>query len=141
MPMFLVHSAAEIMERDVLVLEETTSFAAFNTLAVPQGGLQHVVVTRGGVIVGGLHVDADFRQALGVMPPEVQLKALMQRKFTIVRESDVAFDVITMMGRKRATMAIVVSHLYDQEAQRVLGVVTKAHVVDAVVRSIEIYPQ
>jgi CIC family chloride channel protein len=138
--MFLVQSAAEIMERDVLVLEEMTSFASFNELAAAQGGLQHVVVTRGGVIVGGLHVDADFRHALGATPPEVNLKALMQQNFTIVQETDVAFDLITMMGRKRATMAIVVSHLYEHEAQRVLGVVTKAHVADAVVRSIELYP-
>jgi CIC family chloride channel protein len=137
--MFLVHTAAEIMERDVLVLDETTSFATFNKLAASQGGLQYVVATRRGVIVGGLHVDADLRRALGPTPPEVKLKALMQRNFTIVRDSDVAFDVITMMGRKRATMAIVVSH--DHEPQRVLGVVTKAHVADAVVRSIEIYPR
>ncbi|WP_284947780.1 chloride channel protein [Acidisoma cladoniae] len=138
--MFLVHSAADIMERDLLVLEETVPFATFAAMAASQGGLQHVVVTREGVIVGGLHVGVDLRLALQTTPPDVTLKELMQKSFTIVRETNVAFDVITMMGRKHASMAIVISQVHDHEPQRVLGVITKEHVADTVMRSIEIYP-
>src|SRR6202041_337574 len=51
--MFMVRSASDIMERDVLVLDEATRFARFLELAATQGGLRHVVVTRGGMVIGG----------------------------------------------------------------------------------------
>ena len=48
--MFLVRSAADIMERDVLVLDEATPFSRFLELAAKGGGLRHVVVTRSGTV-------------------------------------------------------------------------------------------
>ena len=56
----------------------------------------------------------------------------------MVRENEVAFDVITTMWNRNATMAIVVSQ--DGGTERVLGVVTKEHVADTVARSVQIYP-
>jgi CIC family chloride channel protein len=138
--MFLVHSAADIMERDVLVLDETTSFMTFLDMATLQGGLQHVVVTRAGSIVGGLLVDADFRRALGAADGAALLGDLVRPNFTIVRESDIAFDVIRTIWSRRAAMAIVVGRTGDQVSERVLGVITKEHVADTVARSVEIYP-
>jgi chloride channel protein, CIC family len=135
--MFLVRSAAEIMESDVLVLDEATPFSRFLELATKEGGLRHVVVTRGGTVVGGLRVNTDLRLTLGVAAGEVRLGDLAQPNFTIVREAEVAFDVITTMWDRNATMAIVVSH--DGGTERVLGVVTKEHVADTVARSIRIY--
>ena len=63
--MFLVRSAADIMERDVLVLDEATPFSRFLELAAKEGGLRHVVVTRGGTVMGGLRVNTDLRRTLG----------------------------------------------------------------------------
>jgi CIC family chloride channel protein len=136
--MFLVRSAAEIMESDVLVLDEATPFSRFLELAAKEGGLRHVVVTRSGTVVGGLRVNTDLRPTLGVAAGEVLLGDLARPNFTIVREAEVAFDVITTMWDRNATMAIVVSH--DGGTERVLGVVTKEHVADTVARSIKIYP-
>ena len=136
--MFLVRSAAEIMESDVLVLDEATPFSRFLELAMKEGGLRHVVVTRSGTVVGGLRVNTDLRRTLGVAAAEVPLGDLARPNFTIVREAEVAFDVITTMWDRNATMAIVVSH--DGGTERVLGVVTKEHVADTVARSIKIYP-
>jgi CIC family chloride channel protein len=135
--MFLVRSAAEIMESDVLVLDEATPFSRFLELAAKEGGLRHVVVTRSGTVMGGLRVNTDLRRTLGVAAGEVRLGDLAQPNFTIVREAEVAFDVITTMWDRNATMAIVVSH--DGGTERVLGVVTKEHVADTVARSIKIY--
>jgi CIC family chloride channel protein len=135
--MFLVRSAAEIMESDVLVLDEATPFSRFLELATQEGGLRHVVVTRSGTVVGGLRVNTDLRRTLGVAAGEVRLGDLAQPNFTIVREAEVAFDVITTMWDRNAIMAIVVSH--DGGTERVLGVVTKEHVADTVARSIRIY--
>ena len=136
--MFLVRSAADIMERDVLVLDEATAFARFFELAAQGGGLRHVVVTRSGKVIGGLRVNTDLRRTLGVAASEVRLGDLVQPLFTIVRETEVAFDVITTMWNRNASMAIVVSH--DGGTERVLGVVTKEHVADTVARSVQIYP-
>jgi CIC family chloride channel protein len=138
--MFLVRSAAEIMERDVLVLDEATPFAAFLNMAAAEGGLRHVVVTRGGTIMGGLRVNTDLRSALGAAAGGVLLGALVRPNFTTVRESDVAFDVITTIWNKRAAMAIVIGRAGGQDAERVLGVITKEHVADTVARSVQIYP-
>jgi chloride channel protein, CIC family len=135
--MFLVRSAAEIMESDVLVLDEATPFSRFLELATKEGGLRHVVVTRSGTVVGALRVNTDLRRTLGVTAGEVRLGDLARPNFTIVREAEVAFDVITTMWDRNATMAIVVSH--DGGTERVLGVVTKEHVADTVARSIRIY--
>jgi chloride channel protein, CIC family len=135
--MFLVQSAAEIMERDVLVLDEATPFSRFLELATKEDGLRHVVVTRSGTVVGGLRVNTDLRRTLGVAAGEVPLGDLARPNFTIVREAEVAFDVITTMWDRDSTMAIVVSH--DGGTERVLGVVTKEHVANTVARSIKIY--
>ena len=136
--MFLVRSAAEIMERDVLVLDENTPFAVFLNMATVQGGLRHVVVTRGGTILGGLRVNTDLRRALGAAG-DVALGDLVRPGFAIVRESDVAFDVITTIWNKGVAMAIVTSRSGGHEPERVLGVITKEHVADTVARSIQIY--
>jgi CIC family chloride channel protein len=123
----------------VIVLDEATPFSRFLELAAAGGGLRHVVVTRGGAVIGGLRVNTDLRRTLGVAAGDVPLSDLVQPRFTIVRENEVAFDVITTMWNRNASMAIVVSH--DGGTERVLGVVTKEHVADTVARSIQIYPR
>ena len=137
---FLVRSAAEIMERDVLVLDEGTPFAAFLDMARSQGGLRHVVVTRNGTILGGLRVNTDLRRALGAAG-EATLGDLVRPGFTIVGETAVAFDVIKTIWALGAQMAIVTTRSADQEPERVLGVITKEHIADTVARSIKIYPR
>jgi len=138
--MFLVRSAAEIMEQDVLVLDESTLFATFLDMAAAEGGLRHVVVTRDGTITGAVRVNTDLRRALGAAAADVRLAALVRPNFTLVREGDVAFDVIRTIWARRAAMAIVLSKAVGHEQERVLGVITKEHVADTVASSVEIYP-
>jgi CIC family chloride channel protein len=137
--MFLVRSAADVMERDVLVMDEATPFARFLELAAKDGGLRHVVVTRGGTVIGGLRVNTDLRRTLDLTASDMRLGDLVQPRFIIVRETEVAFDVITTMWDRNATMAIVVRR--DDGTERVLGVVTKEHVADTVANSVQIYPR
>ena len=136
--MFLVRRASEIMEHDVLVLEEGTPFSAFLNLAAAQGGLRHLVVTRDGTVVGGLRVNTDLRRTLGVAAGNVRLGDLVNPDFIIVRQAEVAFDVITEMWNRRAAMAIVVSE--EGGTEHVLGVITKEHIADTVASSVQIYP-
>ena len=137
--MFLVRSAADIMKRDVLVLDEATPFARFLDLAAKGGGLRHVVVTRGGTVIGGLRVNTDLRRTLDLTASEIRLGDLVQPGHIIVRETEIAFDVITTMWDRNATMAIVVRS--GDGTERVLGVVTKEHVADTVASSVQIYPR
>jgi CIC family chloride channel protein len=139
--MFLVRSAGDIMERDLLVLDETTTFADFSRLAEAQGGLRHAVVTRGGAILGSLLVDADLRRAMGKTGDETRLGELVTPNFTIVGEKDAAFDVISAFSRDHVNVAIVVGVTKLGEPQRVLGIITKDHVADTVASSIQLYPR
>jgi chloride channel protein, CIC family len=137
--MFLVRSAADIMERDVLVLDEATPFSRFLELVAAQSGLRHVVVTRTGTVIGGLRVNTDLRRTLGTPSSDVPLRDLVQPgSFTIVRPADVAFDVITTIWNRHASMAIVVSQAGGTE--QVLGVITKERVADTVASSVQLYP-
>lgn len=138
--MFLVRRAGAMMARDVLVLEEGTSYASFRQMAAAQGGVGHVVVTRGGEIVGTVTVDAELRQVLAATTSALPLRQLAQRDFVIAGEEDVAFDVIRKLARSGARMAIVVSPAEDSAPQRVLGVITKEAVTDAVADSVRMYP-
>jgi CIC family chloride channel protein len=101
--------------------------------------LRHVVVTRGGAVIGGLRVNTDLRRTLGVAANEVPLGDLVRPgSFTVVGETDVAFDVIRTIWNRNAAMAIVISQAGGTE--EVLGVITKEHVADTVARSVQIYP-
>ena len=139
--MFLVQSAADVMERDVLVLDEKTPFSEFVRLAAVQGGLRHAVVTRDGAILGVLLVDGDLRTTVGLTGDDKKLGDLVRPNFTIVGETDAAFDVISSFSRKNVIVAIVVGLTQVGEPQRVLGIITKEHVADTVARSIELYPR
>ena len=137
--MFLVQSARDVMERDVLVLDESTLFIAFLGMAASQGGLRHVVVTRAGKIIGGIRVNVSIRRAVGGSDV-VRLGDLVSRNFIIVAEEDAAFDVIKALTQARAAMAIVISHTTEDEPDKVAGVITKEHIADTVSRSVQLYP-
>ncbi|HEX3983129.1 MAG TPA: chloride channel protein, partial [Acidisoma sp.] len=138
--MFLVRNAGDIMEHDVLVLDENAAFSDFSRLAAAQGGLRHAVVTRGGAVLGVILLDADLRKAVDLTGDDTKLGELVSPNFTIVEETDAAFDVITTLSRKNAVVAIVIGLTRLGEPQRVLGVITKERVADAVASSIELYP-
>ena len=103
------------------------------------GGLRHVVVTRRRHIVGAIRINTDLRRAVGAAGADVTLGELAQRKYTVVRENTVTFDVINRMRRKGATMALVIPRAGFPDAKRVLGVITREHIADSVADSISLY--
>ncbi|OYV26838.1 MAG: chloride channel protein [Acidocella sp. 20-63-7] len=136
--MFLVESARDIMERDVLVLDENTLFTSFLGMAAAQGGLRHVVVTRAGKIIGGLRVNVSLRRAIAAAD-DVRLGDLVAPNFILIRAGDAAFDVIKEMTRQSAAIAIVTAHMVG-EPDKVVGVITKEQIADTVSRSVQLYP-
>lgn len=139
--LFLVRSARDVMLRDVVILDGATTFAAFVGMSESMGGMRHVVVTHNRAIAGVLRINIDLRRAVGAAGAEVTLGELARRDFTVVREDAAAFDVITRMGRKNATMALVIPRAGHPEASRILGVITKEQIADSVASSIGLYPR
>jgi CIC family chloride channel protein len=138
--MFLVQSAADIMERDVLVLDEKTLFTAFLAMSELQGGLRHAVVTRQGKIIGALRVNVSLRRALGASADAVTLGELISKSFIVVNETEVAFNVIKAIAGRHATLAIVIRRTPPGQPEQVAGIITKAQIADTVARSIALYP-
>lgn len=137
--MFLVRQASEIMDRDVLVLPDNVEFSAF--LRHPDYGsaMRHVVVTRGGAITGAFRVNTALRRGMEESYSGVTLGELAQDPLVIVREDDVAFDVIQRMWRRRARMAVVVAGHGIPGARDVVGVISKEHIADSVEESTRPY--
>jgi CIC family chloride channel protein len=141
--MFLVQSATDVMEKDVPILPAETLLDEFLLRPENRSVIRHIVVTREGRIFGVLRVNTRIRRPLAEVQSGVTLGEVAQKNFTIVRESEAMFDVITRMSRRDATMALVVSAQAGKAAPRpahILGIITKEHVADSVAKTVNIYP-
>ncbi len=74
--LFLVRSAAEVMETDVVVLDGQGLFTDLMSMDAEQTGLRHIVVTRNGRAFGVIRVNADLRRAIGTVDQQVTLEEL-----------------------------------------------------------------
>jgi len=136
--LFLVQSAAQVMETDVLVLDAAVPFR--DLLRSPDAPpFRHIVVTREGKIHGVLRINTGLRRAVSHDDPSVTIGRLAQRNFIVVGESDVAFDVISQLRAQRAVMAVVLTS-ERSGPRKVRGVIAKEHIADAVASSIRIFP-
>ena len=138
--MFLVRRAGEVMETDILVLAAETPFDEFLSRPDHGGRMRHVIVTRNNRIVGVVRVNTGLRRGLVGVDTGITLGDVARPNFTIVREDDVAFEVIQRIWRKGAVMAIVVRGRSVPRPDDVAGVITKEHVADSVASSVQIYP-
>jgi chloride channel protein, CIC family len=138
--MFLVRRASEVMETDILVLPAETPFDDFLSRPDHGGRMRHVIVYRNNRIVGAVRVNTGLRRGLEGIHTGITLGDVARPNFTIVREDDVAFEVIQRIWRKRAIMAVVVHGGGVPRPQNIAGVITKEHVADSVATSVQIYP-
>ncbi len=138
--MFLVRRAAEVMDTDFVVVPADMSFEAFLVMPDNKGQMRHVVVTRDHRILGVVRINTALRQASEAAYGSVTMGDIANREFTVVRENDIAFDVIRRVWRKHAVMALVVRSRGVPRPEDILGVITKEHVADSVASSIAVYP-
>jgi CIC family chloride channel protein len=137
--MFLVQNAAQVMETDVFVLDAQVPFR--DTLVRSEGlAFRHVVITREHEIYGVLRINTGLRRAVSQSDSDITLGALAQRNFIVVQENEIAFSVITKLWKQHAMMAVVVGRQEGGGPARVLGVIAKEHIADAVASSIRIFP-
>ncbi|HEX5507181.1 MAG TPA: chloride channel protein [Pseudolabrys sp.] len=140
--MFLVQRAQDVMETDVPILSAETQLDEFLIRPENKGAIRHVVVTREGRIFGVLRINTRMRHQLAKSGMGVSFGDVAQKNFTIVRDSDAVFDVITRMSRRDATMALVVSPEAGRSPrpEHIRGVISKEHVADSVAKTVQIYP-
>ena len=138
--MFLVRRAREVMDTDVVFAPAATSFVSLLAGADDDAPARHVVVTEENRIVGVLHIDTALRSASAGLKSSATLGALATRNFTIVREDDIAFDVIRRVWRRQAATALVVRGRGVPRPGDVVGVITKELVADSVANSVQVYP-
>ncbi|MGQ7932418.1 chloride channel protein [Paraburkholderia sp. D1E] len=137
--MFLVQNAAQVMETDVLVLDGRVPFR--DLMAHLEGpAFRHIVVTRQQEIYGVLRINTGLRRAVSQSGSDIELGTLAQRNFIVVQEKDVAFGVISRLWKQHAVMAVVLGQRDGSAPVRVLGVIAKEHIADAVAGSIRIFP-
>lgn len=143
--MFLVRAAKDVMETQFLLVPAETRLDAFLRQLDRRHGMRHVVVTKDGRIHGAVRINTRIRTGIADTGSTVTLGDIADRRFIIVRETDVAFDVIKRMWRKNAIMALVVRGddppLRIPRPNRILGIITKEHVADAVAAGIQAYPR
>jgi len=135
--LFLVRSAAEVMETDIAVLDESVLFSMF--MNPNASGLRHVVVTRFGMPQGVIRVNADLRRGIGTVAENVTLGQLAQNDFIIADDAEAMYDVITEMSKQHAVAAVVMGKDQNGGHNIVHGIITKDYIADVVAGSIEIY--
>jgi len=137
--MFLVRRAGEVMERDVTLLSKDTRLETFLRQGGHEGRMKHIVVTDGDRIVGVLRVNTALRRGLEDVEQGFTVGEIAQRNYTVAREEDIVFDVVTRMTRHNAGMAVVTKAKGRPRAADVLGIITKEHIADSVADSIKPY--
>ena len=142
--MFLVRRAKEVMLRDFTVEPAESPLDEFMRRPEHKGAMRHVIVAQGDRILGVVRINTGLRLGIADIEEGVTLRDVAQRSFTLVRENDVAFDVIYRLWRRNAVMALVVPGAEHPRRPRpgdILGVITKEHVADAVAASLQFYPR
>jgi CIC family chloride channel protein len=137
--MFLVRRASEVMERDVALLPADSDLQSFLRQPGHNGRMKHIVVTRGNRIGGVLRVNTALRGGAEDAYKGLPLSDIAQTRFTIAREDDIVFDVVTRMAKHGAAMAVVTKARGRPRAADVVGIISKEHIADSVAESIRPY--
>ncbi len=137
--MFLVRRAGEVMERDVTLLPKDMRLETFLRQGGHDGRMKHIVVTDGDRIVGVLRVNTALRRGLEDVEQGFTVGEIAQRNYTVAREEDIVFDVVTRLARHNGGMAVVTKAKGRPRVPDVLGVITKEHIADSVADSIKPY--
>ncbi len=135
--MFLVRRAGKVMEREVTLVDADANFDAFLRQHGGERGYKHIVVTRGNHVAGVVRVNTGLRHGLEAAYAGVRFGDVVQRNFTLARESDIMFDVVQRMARRDATMAVVTHPGGRWRASEIVGIITKEHIANSVAESIK----
>jgi CIC family chloride channel protein len=137
--MFLVHRAKEVMEQNFLVVPVEAILAELLRRFEDRSGMLHILASDGERIVGTARVNLALRHGLEDFQSAVTVGDVVNRRFTVVREDDIMFDVIGRLARKRVAMGVVVHGRGRPCVGNVVGVITKELVADSVFDTVKGY--
>ncbi len=137
--MFLVNSAKDVMDRNVIILPAETPFADLLHRPDCRDAMVHVLAARNGRIVGAVRVNTALRRGIEDVQGGITIGDVARWRFVVARQDDVMFDVIARLWRKRASMAVVVRDSGRPCTANVVGIITKEHVADAVAATVKGY--
>jgi CIC family chloride channel protein len=137
--MFLVRQAADVIDRDVMILPGETSLDEFVRLPQHEGRIRHVVVTRDEKVVGVVRINTGLHHGLEGTYTGVSLEDVASRNFIFAQPDEIMFGVIGRMWKAGAMMTVVSQGNGVARADQVLGVITKEHVADSVAASVQPY--
>jgi CIC family chloride channel protein len=139
--MFLVRQAADVIDRDVMILPGETSLDEFVRLPQHEGRIRHVVVTRDEKVVGVVRINTGLHHGLEGTYTGVSLEDVASRNFIFAQPDEIMFGVIGRMWKAGAMMTVVSqgNGVALARADQVLGVITKEHVADSVAASVQPY--
>ena len=118
------------MERDISVVPGMPISMPFYASMAADGGMKHVVVTRGNHVAGVVRVNTGLRRGIEAAYAGVSLGDVAQHNFTLARENDIVFDILQRMARHDASMAVVTRTGGRWRPSEIVGVISKEHVAD-----------
>jgi CIC family chloride channel protein len=138
--MFMVHPAHEVMDKTPLYLDAALRVSEAVAQIGPETKANSVVVTTGGERIVGVLPDANALYAIVGDRGEETLADVVDEDFVVVVDNTTLYDVIKRMDRRKARAAVVVQPCRGLPRQDdVRGVITKSHIADSVVSSMQHY--
>lgn len=137
--MFMVHPVREIMTSDQIYIDASLRvFEAIDKIG-PSPVAKPLVVMEGGRIAGVIP-DVTALYAVAGDQGHKALKEVIKEDFVVVVDDMNMYDVIKRMERRKARVAVVVRPCRGVPRQDdIRGVITKSHIADSVVSSMQHY--
>jgi CIC family chloride channel protein len=131
MNMYLVRQAVEVMNKNILVLPDDTSYERLRDVlnGKPEG--TQVIVSRDGRIRGVVSL-RELLQISADIPPTID--ALTNRNFLLAREHDILSDILRRLAQhQRAVVLVARGDQRITRADDVVGVIDNEQVGDCIV--------
>lgn len=131
-------SAAEIMDRNILVLDAAIPVDKLSEIAA-EPSVHYVLVSSDGKILGWIRTDSALTRKLDARTDGLTLRRLAQSWFIFVRDNDTAGTVVRALCNRPGEIAIVVEGNAAHGARHVLGVIGSEHRALALSDSVHVY--
>jgi CIC family chloride channel protein len=138
----LVHQIADIAMAGVTVYSADASPGTLNF--GDESAPSHIAVVRNDTVIGVVARDWALGHA-ALLQQAQKLQEVAQSDFIVMPSDDTVFDLIAAMQKARASLAVIVAPASREAASslpvapQILGIVTKANLVEALAEGMELF--
>ncbi len=136
MNILLVKKVKDVMEKRVVSVPKSMAIDQF-LKDYARIGILSFIVTDGNTIVGV----ATMKYVLRQIDRTLKMENVMSRKYVIVKEDDMLFNVIAKMRGKRCPTALVTLNGKCASVSDVIGIVTKEEIAEASAAQVEMFTE